>query len=656
MSEGKINLQYIWIKEQGCFKNFQCNFNSRYEFDYNHETGVLTCTDNRNSYMENFYDKDGNIDVTAIVGKNGTGKTTLMESILDEEFGLMNNEIALIKVYVENHSVLHIHMYGYFYFEDGPIVFYTYSKAELTVPLKFSTEEQVYTINLKERLPAAQLHNVRSSLTPMVLLDFVFDKRRYSNYNPNEKLIDISTVGFLNNEKTRILRSHKETGEKADINSKFFHTETKYQINFCKEYEDSRKLLDFSLPTAGFVYIQAGNYYAESISKQILKAMKLSEKTVEGSNTVDIIKRMFANAKGYKKNLLLSDVALSIVDKLLNYVSGNNADSRISAKAIRDSIISIYNDDKTNFDEEYYSLLKEKLLQLGENRYKREYLEKVIADADAFIKYSDDCTGSDLTNSFVGSQPFLRMPLKNSGQYDLGRFFDLYTKTVWSYDYLDFKWDINLSSGENAMLNIFSRLYSVCNDEYSTFKNASNIILLLDEADLMLHPEWQSRYLKNTIGFLKTAFKGVHVQIILATHSPIMLSDIPKQDVVYLDKDKDTGDAVLCRRETKRETFGSDIFRLYNDAFFLEDGSMGKFAREKISELVKDIDGISNNTKKSELTEIRKRIQAVGDDFLRKQLEDKYRKHVPDEERIRILKAKKRAIDEELAELEKGGN
>ena len=85
-----------------------------------------------------------------------------------------------------------------------------------------------------------------------------------------------------------------------------------------------------------------------------------------------------------------------------------------------------------------------------------------------------------------------------------------------------------------------------------------NVVLLLDEIVVSLHPEWQRNIINELLKFIQYAFTGSNVQVIMTTHSPIMLSDIPKQNVVYLSSNE------LEEKKDQPETFGSNIFKLYN--------------------------------------------------------------------------------------------
>lgn len=105
--------------------------------------------------------------------------------------------------------------------------------------------------------------------------------------------------------------------------------------------------------------------------------------------------------------------------------------------------------------------------------------------------------------------------------------------------------DRNMSSGENALLDFFSKLYSFIQDnlieESKSLPNKENYILLLDEADLGFHPIWKKKYVDAILKALPYFFESLEVkpklQIIITTHDPLTLSDLPINNVVFLQKE-----------------------------------------------------------------------------------------------------------------------
>lgn len=144
-----------------------------------------------------------------------------------------------------------------------------------------------------------------------------------------------------------------------------------------------------------------------------------------------------------------------------------------------------------------------------------------------------------------------------------------------------------ISSGQKAKEVISARINHVLK-EINKKNDNENILILLDEADLKLHLEWQRRFIFDLIEFLNTFENRFY--ILYATHSPMVLSDIPSDRVVFLEKEKDSGLTIdkqfLIENELEiKSTFGANIYDIYNDSFFM-DSFMGEFAQRKINQII----------------------------------------------------------------------
>jgi len=162
-----------------------------------------------------------------------------------------------------------------------------------------------------------------------------------------------------------------------------------------------------------------------------------------------------------------------------------------------------------------------------------------------------------------------------------------YNQKVRVSDFLGLKsTDRKLSSGENALLNFYSVLYERVQN-INKEQIYDEYILLLDEADLGYHPQWKKKFINSIVkslpAFFKISDKQSTIQIIFTTHDPLTLSDIPMQNVVFLDKNEDEQTII---NDYNIETFGANIHDLLADSFFISDGLMGDFAKEKIKDLV----------------------------------------------------------------------
>lgn len=104
------------------------------------------------------------------------------------------------------------------------------------------------------------------------------------------------------------------------------------------------------------------------------------------------------------------------------------------------------------------------------------------------------------------------------------------------------------------------------------------------------------------------------------------MSDIPESNTVYLRRSGD-GKMLIDKPHNHYETFGSNIYKLFNDAFFLEkSGQIGEFAKRKIENIIKNLWDDKENKiraiKKNKFYELQHQIEMIGDNLLREKLLD----------------------------------
>jgi hypothetical protein len=181
-----------------------------------------------------------------------------------------------------------------------------------------------------------------------------------------------------------------------------------------------------------------------------------------------------------------------------------------------------------------------------------------------------------------------------------------------------------LSSGEKQFIyslnSIFYHLINLDSIRNSKLQvGHNNINLMLEEIELYFHPDMQKEFINeflNRLGDFR--FKRIKaLNVCFITHSPFILSDIPNSNILFLDEDGNPKlDAIT------EKTFGANIHDLIKISFFLKDGAMGAFAKKKISDV----------------------INFLNYSMLKKDLELNTKSITP---------AKKREISEEIKELEK---
>ncbi|WP_413514133.1 AAA family ATPase [Myroides odoratus] len=205
-----------------------------------------------------------------------------------------------------------------------------------------------------------------------------------------------------------------------------------------------------------------------------------------------------------------------------------------------------------------------------------------------------------------------------------------------------------LSSGEKQLVYTVStilyhirNLNSIKGNQRRLKYNHINIIL--DEIELYFHPEFQRQFINNLIRSIQNLqFNIESVNILLATHSPFILSDIPKKNVLFLEYGKTIADKM------QEDTFGANIHTLLQNGFFLNGVPIGDFAKHKINEMFAKLH-------KGECTDnLFHEILLVGEPFIKSQLLKKYNELKPVE--YSELKNEVRQLRQELKEIKNISN
>ncbi|WP_108060161.1 AAA family ATPase [Poseidonibacter lekithochrous] len=131
-----------------------------------------------------------------------------------------------------------------------------------------------------------------------------------------------------------------------------------------------------------------------------------------------------------------------------------------------------------------------------------------------------------------------------------------------------------LSSGEKTMISYFANLANAIMD-FGDIKNKS-FIIIIDEVELHLHPKWQINFVEYMNTFFRTSKQNMMFQFIIATHSPFVLSDIPEEQIIFINEND--------KKENQFNTFGANIYDIFEKGFFL-DNSIGKRSENFIKKI-----------------------------------------------------------------------
>lgn len=181
-----------------------------------------------------------------------------------------------------------------------------------------------------------------------------------------------------------------------------------------------------------------------------------------------------------------------------------------------------------------------------------------------------------------------------------------------------------MSSGEKQYLYMLSTyIYHIRNllsiQETSRVRYR-NINLIFDELEICFHPEYQRQFINSLVTIIKQFGFNKHCSfnIIMATHSPFILSDMPQDNILYLT------DGQKALNMNGVNPFAANINDILKNSFFLEHGFIGNFAQKTICLLVEYLTGVRQN---SDWTKERAKYfidNIVGEPIIRHYLQELY--------------------------------
>ncbi|MFA6144232.1 MAG: AAA family ATPase [Sulfuricurvum sp.] len=473
-----MELVYLWVESYKNIKNQGFNFSPRFECNYDGENLTIKPKD----HIENFF--GDNINITAIVGENGSGKSGILDFI---SLILLSNEKE----------------YHYFLIcsenENDLVIYKNFDKEIKDVNKKIKDHNKIQTDNIIDdykNLSSLHIDKHEKNYSPIENIDNILNIIGNTKKYPRVKFINDSTKFFL------------PTIVRINIENK-------------RTTPDERNEVD-------------------TLNREILSS--LGEKNYD--KCLENIKSILSIFENTKYEPLGHG---SIIENILR-------NSKIYKNLIYDSNIG-------QTDKEYLDFLNK------------------LSKLDVDIELLDN--GKSFKNLSFGEQYLLKQlhTILNS--------FDIKKVNITTHSY----WNDEVDEREDSDETIKIEKY----------------FLFIDEFELGLHPNWQKKALTYMIDFLKLF--DVKIDLFITSHSPFILSDLPKENVVFLekykkdeDKNQKEGNCKNVTKETNIETFGANIHTLLSHGFFMKDGLMGEFAKGKIN-LIKEFydDVIKYKDNKDEL-------------------------------------------------------
>lgn len=284
-------------------------------------------------------------------------------------------------------------------------------------------------------------------------------------------------------------------------------------------------------------------------------------------------RQYYQNAIDYLTYKTLKISALYNQYKRYFYINHHNIRSKVDEKQLY-ALVARLSLDKSHITRKIRHILAYICYGLYENR--QEYDIAQLSDKAAEIMNKEYAKGNPIGKQFVYSIDELVPP----------PIFDVKIQLVDQQNGNDVAFE-TLSSGERQQAYVISSiLYHLGNIE-SVFSDSNKnrityrcVCIILEEIELYFHPQLQKNLIRYVLDGLKQMsfahIKGI--QMMVVTHSPFVLSDIPTSNILALENG--------MQSDTKLQTFGANIYDMLNTSFFLRNGTIGDFAQWLIGHIV----------------------------------------------------------------------
>ena len=658
MIQKRYRLSFVWIQDYRTFKNAQINFIPKYKIEYLNNNISIHVTED---VTEDFYGED--ISLSVLVGGNGAGKTSLLRFVLNLCSGSRVGDDSVgsfIVVYeVKTSSGTSFEAY----IKDVENV-----SGDKEINIRYlDTNKKGQATNGSYCILSNDINELPKDLEYIYYSDLISEGSMKSAFQW-DRSNDISTGHCYKEMEERLYE--KVRSSKREKYDDLFNSinELEDTLSQTGKNDDCAELIKIilqkldSFDSLGFDRSVAHNYWKDEFKKQItfitdnanvlddfdISISRATAYLIENnewkrafsdySNKIEaFLPRTIIKNKTTFKKVLARVMFLNYLSDLVSHVVPDKYLESVRKEAI--DIICMETTRKQGLNKLiwFFEIMKKRIEKLhGVSNLSVENYEELAKYAQQDSLYSTDA----FHNYYIqGSFSFGIDDKHNCDIKDLRNWHKYYEKIISLTDFIEYSWGI--SSGELAVLTMFSRLNELKDIE------ANSVIIMLDEAETALHPKWQRMYINSVLKGTKELFREKTIQIMVATHSPIILSDIINTNAIYMQKKE--GVTKIIPSETRKKTFAANIYTLYDDTFFLtKEGAIGKYAEEQLVNLLKEIEQKTNEKSK----EINQKISYIGDELLKRKFEEKYQAERKQKYRLTELRKQKEEIEMEIKKIE----
>ncbi len=658
----KIELCYVWIssEESRLIHNQGFTFTNKYIFiceqDITQKKNFKITIKKNDKYIENFFcnnengNKHTNIEnISLIVGENGSGKSTLLNYLHNKLLDLYDTENIVILRSANVFIVL--------YFENSPVVEVLDESSGHEV--KYYSYDKIYGERNGKKVFKDEFGGIKVITYSNIFNNSAIHGDSTGHIYP--KIRNISTSSLIK----KIHNDKKYNNRKLTQMEKLVQYDMLIMMEFIKRNMNSNDKIIH--PPIKYLIIKSENFYEENVE---VKSRFITDLPIFNDNNlleVGIDKENQIILKEFKR------LRNQWFDNMLN----NNDISCFEKNSLMNIAYDIFNSFKDITSYEIYNKLN-KFLKLEKDNLADDIINMLtfinknnikLENSPMYIELINQLENMRQNKIFRYYEDNAIVELNENSLNELSRFIELYWGTL-NNPYYKFLWgNYNerkennvryLSSGENSMLLMYSRLYSVINQNFTTRnvqqdnEDDNTLLILMDEPELYLHPEWQRNLINRLITFFNNYFSEYNVQLIISSNTPFLITDVPKENLIVLNKKHaEDGDYyVVVENKEFKETFGQNIHTLLTEYFI--DSTIGEFAKQKISKIIKFLNSEEFNEDIDQIN-IEKEIKMIGEPIIKNKLLEMFNAKFnrnPDND-IEFINRKIKELEEEKRRLEK---
>ncbi len=589
-------MRLIYFYLANCFDvdfNLEINFSEDKEINITN-TRELKIIDLEYTPLQNFY---GNniINVNAVVGQNGVGKSTIFNIL-----GL--SHIDLHSCYPNSQWVA-VYEHNDTYFLEGfnadkiikigkvnqSYIAYRLGRTEnilyLDSFIQFENNIQnkycvIHKPNFSNSINGKGRRNIHDNddrnygfkrnylQTNMAnFYEFITNNANDFCSHINKKSIDIKIEAYQTREEKKEFKFYNDFDRYLDSNIILFNQ------NKPKKIQDSKKLFVINFMEEYILHIIHNSFDEKNraICQELINSNRYN------SDILDYAKIKFFLLKTINNTI---ELLTKNDDEIVSYLDD------IEWTVV---INFLENNDKLFFTKEGNGLKENVTCSINLNNY-------------------DDKVHSFITEIGAGNNPIiLKLPKMSTGEFDI--------------------------NSKIAGINKAIKLTIENNPEIHGF------IIILDEYDEHLHPEWSRLFLDYLLQYLNKGYNNYSFQILLSTHSPYVISDLLKENVIKIEYIPSEGKYYSSKAN---RSFASNIYDIINDSFFLSQ-PIGEFAVRKLNELLTQVDNVNMNTTSKTYTSLRNIIHSIDDEYIRRTLINQLNANYNYDKKMQLVK-----LDDEI--------